>query len=122
MGSFDPNDVKIETGWNTDGPMEFWGPEKAAAAEVKYTDGITGESDLTLTDSWYKVTIISTGMTYVFRGSDKIYLENFLELRSKNLKGAATDEEKQQLKALRSQIVTIMKTLPFDEMFVIEQL
>ena len=111
-GTFHSWDVDVETGWNTDGPEEFF----ADAAEVHslaYDENATPDKDLTLEDSWYKVTVLSTGKIYSFQGTSTIYIENFLELRSKYKNGTATEEEIASMQALRKEVVQFMTALPF---------
>ncbi len=111
-GTFHSWDVDVETGWNTDGPEEFF-EDAAEVHSLAYAANATPDKDLTLEDSWYKITVLSTGKTYFFRGTSAIYPENFLELRSKYKNGTATEEETASMQALRKRIVQFMTALPF---------
>ncbi len=111
-GAFHSWDVDVETGWNTDGPEEFF-EDAAGVHSLAYAANATPDKNLTLADSWYRITVLSTGKTYSFRGTSAIYPENFLELRSKYKNGTATEEEITAMQALRKQIVQFMTALPF---------
>ena len=119
-GTFHSWDVDVETGWNTDGPEEFF-EDAAKVHSLTYAANATPGKDLTLEDSWYKVTVLSTGKVYFFRGTSTIYMENFLELRSKYKNGTVTEEEIASMQVLRKRIVQFLTALPFSsEAFAVE--
>ena len=112
-GVFRSWDVEVETGWNTEGPEEFF-EDAAEVRSLVYHENATSEKDLTMEDSWYRLRVVSTGREYLFRGTSSIYMENFLDLRKKLKNGTITDEEKVTMQALRQHIVQFLTALPFN--------
>ncbi len=111
-GVFRSWDVEVETGWNTEGPEEFF-HDAAEVRSLVYDESATPEKDLALQDSWYRLRVVSTGKVYLFRGTSSIYIENFLDLRKKSKNGTITDEEKVAMQALRQRMVQFLTALPF---------
>ncbi len=106
-GVFDVKDVVVQTGWNSDGPRELF-VELMGVPSVEYGIGgkVTSPDAMSLADCWYKLTIISTGETFVFRGTEQLLPSRFLELRNKVKGGAATADEQTELRKLKGSILT----------------
>ncbi|MCF4152021.1 hypothetical protein L2W58_09450 [Dethiosulfovibrio sp. F2B] len=113
-GIFHPEDISVETGWNTDGPLEFWvGQMGMSSEDVVISSSATSGDRLSLADCWYKVTIKSTGETYVVRGTSDLYVSDFLALRALFKQGKATDEQTKRMKELRAKTVNNICCSPF---------
>lgn len=111
-GLFHPEDVTIETGWNTEGPGEFWVDRLGMNTDdVRIASDATAGDSLKLDDAWYRVTLKSTGESFLFRATDRFYRSNFLDLRNKNKKGTSTKIEKERMQQIRAAMVDdILKT------------
>jgi Zn/Cd-binding protein ZinT len=116
-GAFHPDDVSVVTGWSTDGMREIF-EDVLGVAAFAYAENATDSENLRLDDSWYEVTILSTGERLTFRGTDRMYSKDFLELRSRFKKGGATAAPK--FVAGRSEVADAVKTVPFERMLLVE--
>jgi len=112
-GVFRSWDVEVETGWNTEGPEEFF-LDAAQVRSLAYDENVASGKNLALEDSWYRIRVLSTGTIYLFKGTSSIYIENFLKLRKKSKNGTITEEEQAAMQALRQRIVQFMTALPFN--------
>ncbi len=121
-GIFRPGDVSIETGWNTEGPSEFWIDRMGMdPKDLVIPSNATSESGLSLSDAWYKVTIKSTGETFTFRATGDIYLSDFLVLRALAKQGKISDAQKKRQMALRKRIESRVLASPYVSLFGVEE-
>jgi Zn/Cd-binding protein ZinT len=116
-GAFHADDVSVVTGWSTDGIREIF-EDILGVAVFAYAENATDSDNLRLDDSWYEVTILSTGKKLMFRGTDRIYSNDFLELRSRFKKGGATAAAK--FAAGRTEVVDAVRTVPFEHMLLVK--
>lgn len=113
-GVFRPEDISVETGWNSDGPIEFWVDQMGMSADDIVISGSATSGDrLSLSDCWYKVTIKSTGETYLFRGTSDLYVSDFLDLRALFKQKKATAAQTKRMKELRAKTVNNVCSSPF---------
>nr|WP_321502366.1 Synerg-CTERM sorting domain-containing protein [uncultured Dethiosulfovibrio sp.] len=121
-GIFRPNDVSIETGWNSDGPSEFWVDRMGMdPKDVAISSNATSGSELSVSDGWYKVTVKSTGETFSFRATSDIYLSDFLDLRALAKQGKISDAQKKRQMALRKRIENRVLASPYVSLFKVEE-
>lgn len=121
-GLFHPEDVTIETGWNTEGPEEFWVDQLGlAAGDLTLARDATAVEDLALDDAWYRVTLKSTGESFLFRATDLYYRSNFLDLRAKNKKGTSTNAEKTRMQLIRAAMAEDILETPLVGFFVVSE-
>lgn len=116
-GAFHPADVSVVTGWSTHGAKEI-SEDVLGVVGFAYGRDATDSADLGLEDSWYEVTILSTGKKLVFRGTDKIYSNGFLEARSAFKKGG--ERAASGFAAGRADVVDAVMKVPFENMLVID--
>jgi hypothetical protein len=123
---------EIRTGWNTDGPYEFFSDEEhngeigdlEIPAEKIVIDGFAGATvtsgkNLTIEDSWYEITFVN-GEKLMLRGTmgeAGIYTEEFLELRSKVKNGDTTVVP--QMQEERKKVERNLGILPFDRIVIV---
>jgi len=116
-GAFHPADVSVVTGWSTHGAKEIF-EDILGVAGFAYAKDARDSADLGLEDSWYEITILSTGKKLVFRGTDKIYSNGFLEARSAFKKGG--ERAAPGFAAGRADVVDAVMKVPFENMLVVE--
>lgn len=122
-GVFHPDDVTILTSWNTDGPEEFFVDKLGVASGDlvvcgrgangwldEFLDSTPGK-DLVLADSRYEITVKSTGERFLFCGTGRLYVGEFLTYRSEVKNG--DDTHKAEMQALRNQVQTNLTDEPF---------
>ena len=110
---------KITTGWNTDGAEEMFVEVLGIPGDkVTIPGDATPYEDLTLSDSWFKLEF-NNGRELLFRGTEKIYGEKFLSLRSafKNGDKSRADELKEE----REKVQKSLTGLPFKGKFIVEE-
>jgi len=123
-GVFHVDDVKVVTGWKTDGPKELF-VEALGMAEGKdsgfsYDDEARAGKDQYTEDSWYEVTVLSTGIQYLFCATDEIYdvvsddtQPDFLDYRREIKSGDST--HKTEMQNLRALVQARIEADPFVE-------
>ncbi len=120
-GVFHVDDVRVVTGWKTEGPedlfihrLEMSPDEKKGFSYDKKAQEVT---DQTLEDAWYQVTILSTGQKYTFYATEKIYGtaddsgKTMLDYRREVEGGDPT--HKAEMKAMRASASKRLITQPF---------
>lgn len=121
-GIFRPWDVSIETGWNTDGPSEFWVDRMGMDPnDLVIPSSATPGSRLSVSDAWYRVRIKSTGEIFTFRATGDIYLSDFLDLRALAKQGKITDVQKKRQMGLRKRIENRVLSSPYVSLFTVEE-
>jgi hypothetical protein len=102
-GTFRTYEIKgIRTGWNTDGPYEFFSdrvlngeigdleiPAEKIIIAKKNGDKATSSKNLTIQDNWYEITFTNDLIVLfqVKEGKEGIYPADFMTLRSKMKNG-----------------------------------
>ncbi len=125
---------KIRTGWNSDGPYEFFSDRifhgepgdmgiSAKKILIVGTDGGEATSTMTLTsrDFWYKITFINGKKIFIrgIGGEQGMYLKAFFAWRTKKKLGKLKDEKaKKMFLKLRKQAIKNITKCPFDKMIV----
>ncbi|MCD6117439.1 hypothetical protein J7K93_10525 [bacterium] len=117
---------RIRTGWNTDGPYEFFSdrelngeigdleiPAEKIVVEKRNGDKATSPKDLTIEDSWYEITFTNNLVLFfqVKEGENGVYPAGFLTLRSK-MKNGDKNTEKPFLLEMKKTLSGIAE-LPF---------
>lgn len=109
-GIFDINDVKVETGWNSDGPKELFVDLMGLPSVIYGVNGkISSPDSMSLADCWYRVTVLSTGESFVFRGTEQMLPSDFMVLRNKVKGGTATPDEQKVLRQRKSTILAAVQ-------------
>lgn len=116
------DDIKIYTGWTTDGPEELfvevmgWSHEDLAAMS-----GATAAANLTIVDAYFFFVQKSTGKAWKVAAKEGLYPTGFFTYRTLVKTGTATAEQKVFFqKALRPQAVANMEALPLIDRFDIQ--
>jgi hypothetical protein len=108
------DDIKIYTGWTTDGPEELFLEVMGwPASGLAFMERATDATHLTIEDAYFFFVQHSTGKVWKVRASAALYPKEFFTYRSLVKTGQATDEQKSFFqKALRPQAVANMESLP----------
>lgn len=121
-GVFHVNDVKVRTGWNSDGPKELFvdklGMSEGKEGSFNYAVNISPPSELSLQDAWYEITILSRKKTFMIRATDILYGvpdkagKTLLDYRREFMAGKLN--YKLKVKTLKKQAGARVKGNPFD--------
>jgi hypothetical protein len=108
------DDVRIYTGWTTDGAEELFIDTMGwAHEEVGFMSGATDATQLTIEDAYFFFVQKSTGKVWKVTAKGGLYPTEFFTYRTLIKTGAATDAQKSVFqKALRPQAVANMAALP----------
>jgi len=108
------DDIKVYTGWTTDGAEELFVETMGWAHEdVAFMAGATDATQLTIEDAYFFFVQKSTGKAWKVTAKEGLYPTGFFTYRTLVQTGAATDAQKTFFqKALRPQAVANMKALP----------
>jgi hypothetical protein len=108
---------KITTGWNADGPRGLF-TKKLGVPKERFIipEDSTNTNDLTLKDSWFEIEY-KNGMKLKFRGTDRIYTDQYLVLRSRHKKGDESIEEIFHVEKLK--VEHNLRELPFKDKFIL---
>ena len=102
---------KIRSGWNADGPRGLFVKKLGVPAErFSITEDATPTNDLTLEDSWFEIEF-KNGTKLKIRGTDRIYTDEYLELRRKYKKGDKS--VKAQFAEEKKKVEHNLRELPF---------
>ncbi len=113
------DDIRILTGWTTDGPEELfvevmgWSP-----ADLVFVANATDPAYLTIQDAFFFFVKKSTGRVWKVSASDDLYPTAFFDYRTLVKTESATKEQTTFFKtALRPQAIAHMGTLPLIDKF-----
>jgi hypothetical protein len=108
------DDIRILTGWTTDGAEELFVDIMGwPAADLAFTAGATEATQLTITDAYFIFVRKSTGEAWKVTADEDLYPCGFFHYRTLIKSGRATSAEKQFWQtALRPQAVANMAAIP----------
>jgi hypothetical protein len=113
------DDIKIVTGWTTDGPEELFVEVMGwSSGDLTPMAGATAAAHLTIEDAYFFFIQKSTGKAWKVVANEGLYPQGFFAYRTLVKTGQATDEQKDFFQtALRPQAVINMETLPLIDKF-----
>ena len=116
------DDIKIYTGWTTDGPEELFVEVMGWAEDnLALFSGATNAVYLTIEDAFFYFVQKSTGKAWKVVASESLYPTGFFSYRTAVKDGSASEEEINFFKkALRPQAVSNMASLPMIDKFFVE--
>ncbi len=117
------DDIKVYTGWTTDGAEELFVETMGWAHEdLAFMTGATDAAHLTIEDAYFFFVQKSTDKAWKVRASAHLYPKEFFTYRTLVKAGQATDAQKSFFQtALRPQAVANMEALPMIDKFDIQE-
>jgi len=117
------DDIKIYTGWSTDGPEElFLDAMGWPGSGLAFMERATDAAHLTIQDAYFFFVQLSTGKTWRVQASADLYPKEFFTYRTLVQTGQATEAQKSFFqKALRPQAVANMEKLPLIDQLDIQE-
>ena len=116
------DDIKIYTGWTTDGPEELFVEVMGwDHGDLVLFSGAKDAAYLTIEDAFFYFVQKSTGKAWKVAANEGLYPTGFFSYRTAVKNGSASEEEINFFKrALRPQAVSNMASLPMIDKFFVE--